>query len=124
MNGKNKFKIGDRVLWKHESGEVFSVTLTSSPQSSAERVFIELDDCPQTLLHGQVGKTQIVLQEELIFKENLQSILERARSDRLYASKFLEGVLESQGVPLTDKQRVIAWAAIEHILLKERLKLT
>ena len=123
MNEKRKLQAGDRVLWKHESGELFPATLTDSPPGAAFKAAIELDEYLKTLLHGRVGRTQYVPQEQLLLKENLQPISEKASRDRIYAYHILEEALAEQGVPLSDEQMVIVWAALEHILLKERLGL-
>lgn len=122
MSNTNKLKKGDRVLWEDERGERWPATV-EEPIYPSNRVMITLDDKPLFLSHGSTKKFQTVSQDQLTLRENLQSTLQKAERDRLYAAHFLEEALERQGCSLTDKQKVIAWAALEHILLKEKLGL-
>ena len=122
MSDTNKFRAGDQVLWKHESGENFPVTISRPPEMGFKAI-VELAEYPETILHGRTGKTQFVSEDQLFLKENLKPHLEIASRDRMYASRFLEEALSRQGVPLNNEQRVIVWAALEHILLKEKLGL-
>ena len=122
MSSANALKKGDRVLWTEDHGESYPVTILEAP-GITHQARIELDNYPQDLLYGKMGKIQIVAQERLVIVENLQIAVQKADEDRLYAARFFEQALESQGCPLSLKQKIVTWAALEHILLKEKLGL-